>query len=278
VNRLLEQLDDEHRVLANQLRAGLLRYIPGLLVLCEGADELWFWALVEKGPLEALRKVRATTWAKLLKLHRKRSVTVDMLTGLLAQPHPQVPEVVSQNHALAALLIIKRLRLVEQQRKMMEKKQKLLLLEMSARREDGKPSDVEILLSMPGIAEKTAAIFLVEAGEALRACDLQTLRAVSGVAPVTKRSGKTSVVMRRRACNSRLSEAIFHAAGAAAKHAPKFQRIGRRSAERGHTRGRIHRDVGDTMLTVLTAMMKSRTLYQESAPPAPTSAAAMPVP
>jgi hypothetical protein len=51
------------------------------------------------------------------------------------------------------------------------------------------------------------ATMLAEAPDALQRRDYHALRTLCGSAPVTRRSGKSRFVMRRRACNRRLSNA-----------------------------------------------------------------------
>ncbi|WP_324954060.1 transposase [Oligoflexus sp.] len=58
---------------------------------------------------------------------------------------------------------------------------------------------------MPGIPP-----LLAEACQPLTELDYKATRAYSGIAPVTKRSGKRLAVMMRRACNERLRNAIYH--------------------------------------------------------------------
>jgi len=65
------------------------------------------------------------------------------------------------------------------------------------------------LLSLPGLGEQTAAIIYSEAYYLLHQRNLLFLRAYCGVAPVTKRSGKTCYHVMRRACNKRLRGALY---------------------------------------------------------------------
>jgi Transposase IS116/IS110/IS902 family len=72
------------------------------------------------------------------------------------------------------------------------------------------PRDVVILRSMPGLGRIILAVLLAEVWQPLRRRDYHALRSLSGVAPVTRRSGKTCVVVRRYACNKRLANALYH--------------------------------------------------------------------
>ena len=70
------------------------------------------------------------------------------------------------------------------------------------------PSDVAIVLSLPGVGRKMTAWLFAEAAQPLAERDYQMLRTHSGVAPVTKQSGKRRLVVMRRGCNPRLRPAL----------------------------------------------------------------------
>ena len=70
--------------------------------------------------------------------------------------------------------------------------------------------DVEILASLPGVGTVVLATLLAEVPDLLQQRDYNALRAYSGVAPVTKRSGKSQVVIRRRAVNMQLQNVVYH--------------------------------------------------------------------
>ena len=69
--------------------------------------------------------------------------------------------------------------------------------------QDHAPSDAAILTSLPGIGRITLAILLAEASDPLGRRNYAALRTLSGVAPVTKRSGKSHVVSMRYAAHPR---------------------------------------------------------------------------
>jgi transposase len=70
--------------------------------------------------------------------------------------------------------------------------------------------DATILRSLPGVGRIVLATLLAEASEPLRRRDYHALRTLSGVAPVTRRSGKRCVVVMRQACQMRLRSAVYH--------------------------------------------------------------------
>jgi transposase len=66
-----------------------------------------------------------------------------------------------------------------------------------------KHCDVTVPASLPGVGRIVLATLLAEAFNALRRRDYAALRSLTGVAPVTKRSGKSCIVVRRQACHDR---------------------------------------------------------------------------
>ena len=118
-----------------------------------------------------------------------------------------------------------------------------------------------ILRSLPGVGRTGLATLLVEASEPLRRRDYQVLRVLSGVAPVTRRSGKARLVTRRMACNERLREAVYHWARVAMQTDPESKRRYAALRQRGHSHGRALRTLGDRLLATACAMLRSQTLY-----------------
>src|SRR5262249_3498973 len=93
----------------------------------------------------------------------------------------------------------------------------------AASEERAEHRDVAILRSLPGIGRINLATLLSEASGPLSRRDYQALRTLSGVAPVTKRSGKSHVVVMRYASHVRLRNTVGTLPGADGQslgHAP----------------------------------------------------------
>jgi transposase len=165
--------------------------------------------------------------------------------------------------------IVERLRLVNRQWK--EAHQQLDALADAFANEKPKPGqkceqrDVEILRSLPGVGRIVLATLLTEASQPLATRDYQALRSLSGVAPVTrnsgKRSGPRSVVVMRRACSIRLRDAVYHWARIASQHDPKSRVAYAALRARGQTHGRALRAVADRLLAVACAMLRDGTVF-----------------
>ena len=118
------------------------------------------------------------------------------------------------------------------------------------------PSDVAILLSVPGIGLKVVATLLAEGSDAVRRRDYDALRCLCGVAPVTKRSGKSLIVTRRLAADGRLRNAAYHWARTAAQRDPASHNKYQALRARGHGHARALRSVADRLLGVACAMLR----------------------
>lgn len=278
--RTADDLKEDSRRLANQLRDLLLRYFPALLALSNGADEAWLWALLELAPTPELAgQLPRRKLAKLLHDHRIRRMKPEELLAALAQKPLRVAPGVVEAVSSRVKLLLPRLRLASEQQGQVERQLGLLLEQLSAP-EDApgqkrEHRDVEILLSLPGVGNQVAATMLAEAAKPLKERDYDTLRAISGQAPVTRQSGKRSQVVRRQACSLRLREAVYHWSRVATMHDPRAKSHYAQLRAKGHTHGRALRGVADRLLNILVGMLKTGTLYDPTRglPPAPANAA-----
>jgi transposase len=260
----LVELDDEHRRLSNQLRAVVLRFFPALLALCQGADQAWFWALLLRlGDADAAASVRKATIAALLKAHRKRTVTADDVVAVIKARHLPTAPGVKEAHRQHSASLIARLAVVDRQRATTTRARDALLAELEKPKPDGSVSDVAILRSMPGVGPKTVAVLFSECLPLLVAGSLERLRGISGVAPVTKQSGKGRRVTMRHACNARVRGALFHVATTASRQEGQFKTKYTALIKKGHGHARALRSVSDAQLHVLVAMFKKRTTYKD---------------
>ena len=128
----------------------------------------------------------------------------------------------------------------------------------------GKPGDVEILLSMPGVGFVTAATLVSEAYDLIRRRDYKALRCVVGTAPVTKQSGKSKYVMRRRTSSRRLQTALYHWAGVAVLHDPVSKARYASLRTRGLRHSRSLRTVGDRLLYVACTLLKRGEMFDKN--------------
>ena len=175
-------------------------------------------------------------------------------------PRPRWPTIQSASE---------RLRLV--QRQLADAKREIArLIDVLADSEDsgsGQPGgqrDVTVLSSLPGVGQTVIATLLAEAPQALARRDYKALRCLTGVAPVTRRSGKYKLVVRRMAAHARLRDAVYHWARVAVQRDPVSKAKYAALRARGHARAL--RSVADRLLAVACAMLRTQTCYRPTCP------------
>jgi transposase len=271
-SRMHDELTRERVREVCRLRDQLRRYFPQYLELTD--DDLaanWvleLWKCVPT-PQEATKRSSAPAVAKILKRHRIRRITTsEVLKTLRKKPLSVAPGTVEA--AVAHIrLVVERLEVLNRQMGQCDRKLGALLERLSAEQgsdeaEDGEKCeqrDVEILLSAPGIGRNICATLLAEAPDAVRHRGYHSLRALSGVAPVTYRSGKSIRVVMRRACSARLREACYHWARVAMQTDSTSRAYYVTHRERGQSHGTALRMLADRLLRVVCSMLRHGTLY-----------------
>ena len=264
LSRLEDDLAQEQNRLHNQLREQLHRYFPQLLKLCPAANEAWLWDLLQSAPLPAkAAKLSAARIEGLLKKHRIRRLEAAQIPAALSERAlilaPGAAEAASEH----ALLLLPRLRLLEQQGAHIAKRIQAWLEELTQAPSDEGASehrDAAILLSLPGVGRKVAATMLSEAAQAIAERDYHALRCYAGAAPVTRQSGKKTVILMRQGCNERLRNALYHWARVSSIWDPKSKTMYANMRHRRHSHGRALRGLADRWIAVLISMLRHNTL------------------
>jgi transposase len=268
-SRIAEDLGAERVRLTNRMREQLWRYFPAVLELDSDLGAEWLLQLWEAVPSpEKAGRIREATIARVLKQNRIRRFDAAHVLAVLRQ----LPVTVAEGTAKAAqahiATLIARIRLLNQQIDDAHRRLDQLTSRLATAEEPEpgqmKQHDAAILASLPGVGRIVLATLLAEAWDALQRRDYAALRSLTGVAPVTKRSGKSLIVIRRQACHPRLSNAMYHWARVAVQH----DRISRAKYAalrgRGHSHGRALRSVADRLLNVACAMLKTGATFNPS--------------
>jgi transposase len=262
--RIEEELKQERTRLSNRVRDQLWRYYPQANQLTDDAAADWFLDLWEHVPTPAAAaKVSNRLVASILKKRRIRRFDAATALAILRQQ----PLRLAAGTVEAATAYIRttavRLRLINEQMKQAEHRLDELCaaIEASAPGQICEQRDVEILRSFPGLGRINIAALLAEACQPLHQRDYQVLRMLSGSAPVSRRSGKTWIVLRRYACNNRLRNAIYHWSRVAIQHDAASKARYHALRSRGHSHARALRGVGDRLLYVLCTLLERQTPY-----------------
>jgi len=217
-------------------------------------------------PAKAAR-IRESTLERILKRHRIRRVTAAEVLRTLRQPALRVAPGTAEAASAHIRAVGERLRLVNRQIREAHQRLDALCAELAGDGGERPPGqepeqrDATILRSLPGVGRIVLATLLAEAAEPLRRRDYHALRALSGVAPVTRRSGKRCIVVRRQACQTRLRDAVYHWARVAIQHDELSRRRYAELRKRGHSHGRALRSVADRLLAVACAMLARQTPF-----------------
>lgn len=269
--RLRTRLVRQRVALTNQLRSQLLECAPHLLSLSHSAGDAWFWdllGLLKQPGLSSLSKQKVSG---LLKRHRISRVAAEDVVEVLRQPPLLLAPGTREGCALAIAYLLPGLRLVAQQLARIERDIAALLRVLTEPTADGELPDATIIDSYPGAGVVVVAGLMAEAYGPLMERDRARLRAQSGCAPVTRRSGKSLFVVRRRSVNPHLRDTVFFLADGAMKKDPWAKAYYAAARARGHSHARSLRGLADRILDQILAMLLSGRCFDPGARTRPVS-------
>ncbi len=304
--RLREELVTDRTRLLLRFREQVWRYYVQFLELADGdLDARWLWALWEKAPTPREGALLSKpVIARILRDHHVRRLDAATVMAVLRKPTVTVAEGVEEAAVKHVRSIVERLRLLDSQIREANREIEQHL-EMWSRMASGhassdvparttaedaspsseerapsddetgasRPDDLTILRSLPGVGTITLATMMAELGDPLRRRDYPALRALFGVAPITRQSGNSKVVQMRRACSEVLRNIAFNWARSAVQHdascKARFAALRSRSKSPAHA----YRAVVDHLLRVACSMLRSGAVY-DSALRAPHAAPA----
>jgi transposase len=265
-SRIAEDLGGERNGLTNRMRQQLWRYFPAFLDLDADLAAPWLIELWQAVPTpDKARRIRPASLTAILKRNRIRRLDAPQLIEILRQPKLTVAAGTTEAAQAHILTLVARIQLINRQLAQAHRQLDALTARLGST-EDAEPGqvkqrDADILASLPGIGRIVLATLLAEATDALQRRDYPALRSLTGVAPVTKSSGKARLVLRRHACHRRLANAVYHWARVATQHDRTSRAKYAALRARGHSHGRALRAVADRLLNVACSMLKSGTTF-----------------
>ncbi len=189
-----------------------------------------------------------------------RRISAQQVRTILQQPALYTAPGVTDAVTAHIQVLLPRLELLARQRRDAAHRLERLLNDLEADAPSAgnqrEHSDVAIVRFMPGIGTRVAARMLAEASQPLVGRAYHVLRALMGVAPVTKQSGRRRTVSMRYACNGRLREAAYHWARVGVQCDPPSRVYYATLRARGHTHGRALRSVADRLLRILIVLLE----------------------
>ena len=221
------------------------------------------------------QRVRGVTLTRVLKQHGIRRIDAATLRDRLREPAIKLVPGTVEAATTHVRLLVERLALLNRQLHHADEQLDRLVQKLaeaapvdgpatSAEDDPESPADVAdatVLLSLPGVGTRVLATLLAEGSDAVRRRDYNALRCLCGVAPVTKRSGKSLFVQRRLAAHGRLRDAVFHWSRVAVQLDPVSHCKYRALRARGHSHGRALRSVADRLLNVACAMLRDGSCF-----------------
>ena len=242
------------------------RYYPQMIELYGEIDAAWVIAVWKAAPTPAeAAALDASAVSKILKENRIRRIGAEEVLAILKKKPITVAPGVTEAARESVRILCEQIEVVRNHLKETREHVDRLLAILSepVATEEGEPKqrDAVILKSMPGVGEHVVAALLTEATSAVERRDYQPLRALSATAPVTKRSGKKCVVLRRLACHPRVRTAVYHWANVARMYDETCKAKYQALRARGHNHARSLRSIGDHLLYVACALLKKGVLY-----------------
>ena len=129
----------------------------------------------------------------------------------------------------------------------------------------GQHPDADIYLSQPGLGMALGARVLAEFGDDKnRYADAKARRNYAGTSPITRRSGKKTIVMARYIHNDRLLDALGQQAFSAMRHSPGARAYYDQIRARGTGHRAALRQLGNRLVGILHGCLKTGTNYDET--------------
>ena len=266
LNRTREELVSERTRCVNRFRGLLWRYYPQFNELMGKTVRPWHTELWELIPCpDAVKRKRFSTLQSLLKRNRVRRFDAKKVLEILRSEKINVSEATTQSCVWHIKTIVERMKVVDRQIGETQDSIKRVIEAMNSKlvTEGEEPTDIEILRSIPGVGDAVLATLLAEAWDIVRRRDLKALRCLGGTAPVTRQSGKTRLVIKRRAVCRNLANAFHVLGGVAVINDPVSRAKYEALRGKGHGYCRSVRTVCDRLLSVACAILKKGELFDK---------------
>ena len=248
-------LVDERTRLKLQLQSLLKVFFPLLLKLGQPDSALVLEVLRRWPDPREFRRVHPKTLTSLFRRHGMRNeesvqeqVTRIRSTPLLTTDGPLIEAMGFRVAAIAG-----------QMKPLIES---IVKLEQAIDQAFARHPDAHLLEHVPGAGRALAPRLLAAFGsERDRYANADEVATISGIAPVTRQSGKTRVVVRRRACSRFLKQTFHEFADAARKWCPWSKAYYRLQCSKNMRHNAALRKLAKRWIRILFRVWKTRTPY-----------------
>jgi transposase len=254
------KLIEQRTALVNQLRAALCEYYPAALDAFDDwtAEGPWRFVIAFPDP-PALAKAGKRRWEKFLHAHKLyRPQTADRRMAAFAgasasaSPNPAV----TRAKSLLAVTVSKQLCLLESQLEEYRRRVVRLFADHP---------DHDCFGSLPGAGAKLAPRLLAELGANRAAfATAEALQNYAGTSPVTRQSGRSRVVVLRRACNKTLRATVHLWADLSRRTCVWAETYYQQKRAGGMNHTAALRCLGQRWVKILWKMWQTRKPYDEA--------------
>lgn len=269
--RALDMALVDQRRLANRLRYVLLQYFPTATKLFRRVEYLITLAFLEQYPTpEAARKLTPTTLKRFFKQHHYyRYDRIETVLAMLQKPMPTAT--VLDGYLAQIEMLIPLLR---------ELYRRIALLEKQLVAVFKTHPEANWWRSFPGAkGPLTPARLLAWIGDdRSRFPNAETLQAIAGTAPVTRRSGKSLAVEFRRACSHPLRKAADDFARQSVRHSAWARDYLTSQMALGHSKARAFRALANRWMKIVWTLWQRQEVYSEAKHAANRTQRALPKP
>jgi transposase len=247
----------------NRLRAHLRQYYPAFLTAYEkmsgglGRPDARAVLAIAPTPARAGSTSRTQLRAALRKAGRQRGIEpeVERLHGLFREVQMRQLQLVEDAMGNQCLALLRQLDATASN---------IDELEQALVEAFNQHPDATIMTSFPGMAAVSAARVLGEIGDdRTRFADARGLKAYAGSAPITRASGKSTFVSRRRIKNRRLADAGYNWTLASLRNSPGARAHYDRRRELGDRHSAAQRNLYNRFLGMLFYCLQNQTLFDE---------------
>lgn len=268
---------DERRLL-NRLRADLLATFPAAMTIAgDGLGAPTFLKLLERWPTHDALAAASHDQVEAFARHAKHGWPgrfADRVTQALASDQFVAKDYLTRAKADTIRLNATQLLLIRSQRRAWAKRMGALLLGAPRQGRAKQPGHDrgpavpggEIYLSFPGLGDLLAARIAAEIGDAISQFDRpNALQCYAGKAPVTRRSGKSELVVAHRlACNRYLADAVQQWAFCSLKRSSWAREFYDSKTTAGNSHHKALRALGNRWLEVLWHCLTNSVAYDEA--------------
>jgi transposase len=270
VTQAFDQFQKHQQRMTNQLRQILKYYYPAAVGLFSELHSPLSLAFLEAYPTPEAAQAASRTelQAFLQQQHYRWMQRFEEIYQRLQQPAP--PARVCAGYVSHVLALVAMLQTLHEQLRALKRRMKKLF--------EAHP-EASWWRAFPGAGPLTAPRLLARIGDQRdRFPSAEALQALAGTVPVTRRSGKKTVVEFRVACSHPLRAAVMDLARNSTRKSGWARSYFRDQLARGHSTHRAYRALARTWLRIIWKLWQTGELYDEARHVANRSRKGLPAP